>query len=206
MQFLRVWCKWLARLVVSDYSIYSIYALDVAQVRPATTSLTFGQLDVPQLESADTEVKVSRGYAGKDALGFALFDEGQPVCSAWFWYGDRYRERNFWPLGECEAKLVQIITSPSARGQGLAPVLLDYCLNAMEEKGFQKLYARIWFSNTSSIRAFRKARWRRVALVITLKFRGVHKEFRINIGTQPNADHVGQSVGEGPVESNQKSG
>jgi RimJ/RimL family protein N-acetyltransferase len=187
MQLFRSLCKQLAKSVIADYSIYYIFAVDVAEVAPANSPFEFGEVDRVQLQEADEEVKVSRGYAGDEAIGFSLFENAKPVCAAWFWYGARYRERNFWPLAEREAKLVHIITSPSMQGKGLAPLLLDHCVKAMHERGFQKLYARIWFSNTPSVRAFRKAGWQRIALVITVKFRGAENELRLNIGSQPNA-------------------
>jgi RimJ/RimL family protein N-acetyltransferase len=61
---------------------------------------------------------------------------------------------------------VQIVTIPEMRGFGVASHLLAYAARDMFRIGFHCVYARIWHSNTPSLRAFQRAGWGRVATVI----------------------------------------
>src|SRR5687767_1260986 len=97
---------------------------------------------------------------GPDTVGLGLFIGGERACACWIWYGERYRrERNFWPLADKEAKLVQIETDPKFRGRGLAGRLLAHARVEMRRRGFTRMYARIWHSNEPSVRVFTKAGW-----------------------------------------------
>jgi RimJ/RimL family protein N-acetyltransferase len=194
MQAVRNCLKRLAHLFLTGYEAYFIYGSRGFRASPPVAPYVFAEVGDATLETAAGEIRASRIYAGEGAQGFGLFDGGRPVCVAWFWYGDRYRTRNFWPLAPDEAKLVHIVSSPDMRGRGLAPMLLELCVDAMANKGFHRLYARIWFSNTPSVRAFRKAGWRRVALAFTGRLRGFDREFRttLRLGWTSAADgHAG---------------
>lgn len=71
-----------------------------------------------------------------------------------------------WYGGTDEAKLVQVIVAPTMRGRGAATSLIRFAGASMLHDGFDRLYARIWVTNLPSIRAFERAGWRRIALVL----------------------------------------
>jgi RimJ/RimL family protein N-acetyltransferase len=116
--------------------------------------------------SPDPVIREQAGYSGPGSYAFACFAENRIVGICFYWFGDRYRTRNFWPLVEGEAKLVQIVSIPEARGQGIATHLIALSSQDMMRKGFGRAYARIWHSNIPSLRAFERAGWMRLALVI----------------------------------------
>ncbi len=161
--------KKVIRLILGEYSIYRIYAFsgpvgpDWAPIRPG---FRFARLDEPTIaNSTDTLIVDQRWWHGDDADAFGCFEESRPVAACFYWHGDRYRARGFWPLEASEAKLVQIVTVPDRRGLGLATDLIRYSAHEMLGERFHTLYARIWHSNTPSINAFRRAGWRHVATV-----------------------------------------
>ena len=105
-------------------------------------------------------------YAGDGAEAFACLVDGRIVGLCFFWFGERYRSRNYWPLDADEAKLVQIVTLPELRGKGVARGLIEYSTARMIERGRRRLFARVWFTNAPSAQAFRSAGWRQVAFVM----------------------------------------
>lgn len=165
--------KKLARLLLGDYAPYYIYSLVPEQAASPQTqehALDVRLIDDSILESTESPVmREQAGYFGADALGFGCFHEGRLVGLCFYWYGDRYRlQRNFWPLKDGEAKLVQIIVSPEARGRGVATALIERSAGEVAHQGFRTLYARIWHSNVPSLKAFERAGWRRIALVVEI--------------------------------------
>lgn len=116
--------------------------------------------------SKDPLISEQAWYHGNDTQGYACLVDGRIVGVCYFWYGKTYLKRNFWPLAEGEAKLVQIVTIPEMRGHGVAAGLIASAANDMFDRGFHCLYARIWHSNAPSARAFQRAGWRHVATVI----------------------------------------
>jgi RimJ/RimL family protein N-acetyltransferase len=145
--------KALTRLLFGEYAFYYIYthsAKDFSR-QEATASSTFRVIPVNAslvLKSDDPLIQQQVGYAGLGAHGYACLD--------------------FWPLLEREAKLVQIISLPEMRGRGIASLLIGWSCQDMLEQGFDRVYARIWHSNTPSIKAFERAGWSRVSLVIEI--------------------------------------
>jgi RimJ/RimL family protein N-acetyltransferase len=108
------------------------------------------------------------GYAGDGAVAYACLDDDRVVGLCFYWYGERYRTRNFLPLAKHEAKLVQIITDPAMRGQGVAQKLIAYSSLDMSTRGFKRLLARVWHSNTPSRKAFEHAGWTRNGWVVEI--------------------------------------
>ena len=162
--------KRIARVLCGDYGIYYVYRATLA-MQPATPA------DVEPMQAVDaaaivaaTDVLISAqaGYAGEGSRAFALREQGvlQAVC--FYWFGERYRPRGFWPLQAGEAKLVQIVTAPAVRGRGLATALIAGSAAAMHAAGWSTLYARVWHSNQPSWHAFEAAGWERVALVVEI--------------------------------------
>ena len=156
----------LARLLLGDYQLYRIYRL-----RPSASEgddPLIVALDDPQaLEAAPCdELRDLHQYAGEDAYGYGYREGGELLAACWYWAGRRYREtRNFWPLEEGEAKLVQIVTASADRGRDIAGRLLTHSAADMAARGYRVLYARVWHSNRPSVRAFERAGWQYIAFV-----------------------------------------
>jgi RimJ/RimL family protein N-acetyltransferase len=166
---IRELAKKLAKLLLGDYSVYYIYGYTVAEgevVAFGATGFRFAAVEKAQVEaSRDPLIVDQAAYHGRDSHAYACLKGNRIVGLCYFWHGERYRERNFWPLTQGEAKLVQIVVVPSMRGKSIASNLIACAAQDMFHKGFRSLYARIWHSNESSWRAFRRAGWRRIAVV-----------------------------------------
>ena len=164
--------KKVARVLLGDYSPYYIYQWTCNKSsipRSEKQLLDVRLVDETTLKSVgDSRLNEQAGYCGSESLCFGCFLNNQLVGVCFYWYGSRYKKRNFWPLKEREAKLVQIIVIPEMRGRGVAPALIRCSALEMARQGFENLYARIWHSNQPSISAFESASWHRVALVVEI--------------------------------------
>lgn len=160
--------KRLAQAIFKDYSFYHIYAYEYAGEAPAwNQEFQFQPVGYDAIISSKDEIIVQQGwYHGEYSVAYACMKGTRITALCFFWYGERYSTRNFWPLSEGEAKLVQIVVLPEVRGQGIASNLIQFAAQDMYQRGFRNLYARIWWSNTPSLRAFERAGWRRVAAVV----------------------------------------
>jgi RimJ/RimL family protein N-acetyltransferase len=169
---LKQFCKWAASKIVGEYSPYFIYQWNgVHETKPADRENPFEIKRIERLssEAAMPLVQEQADYLGEESIAFGCFEGGQLTGVCFYWFGERYKTRNFWPLKGGEAKLVQIIVAPSARGRGVAPELIRASGMQMRNAGFENLFARIWHSNNASISAFKKAGWGRVAFVLEFK-------------------------------------
>ncbi|MFO0444646.1 MAG: GNAT family N-acetyltransferase [Betaproteobacteria bacterium] len=174
-----------ARWLFGEYSIYFVY-----RWRPQDRIETTGSSPVRQLTEQDLRqcrralLANQAWYLGQDCQAFALEDEADVAAACFYWYGERYRLRGFWPLADGEAKLVQIVVDPSVRGRGLASRLIQGSADYMLQKGWSALYARIWHSNRPSLRAFERAGWQRIAFVAELYPLGTGRKRRIQINLE----------------------
>jgi GNAT superfamily N-acetyltransferase len=160
--------KRLAQGIFRDYSFYHIYRYKYAGETPAwDPKLRFQPVEHDTILSSKDEIIVQQAwYHGEYSVAYACMEGARIIALCFFWYGERYSTRNFWPLSQGEAKLVQIVVLPDMRGQGIASSLIRFAAQDMYQRGFGNLYARIWWSNTPSVRAFERAQWRRVAAVV----------------------------------------
>jgi GNAT superfamily N-acetyltransferase len=181
--------KRLARLLFREYSIYSIYgyaggngAASADEIGLVTAGLQFQAVAKSEIDNSRDELIVQQAwYHGEDAHAYACLKDSEIVGLCFFWHGERYRKRNFWPLAEAEAKLVQMVVLPEMRGRGIARGLIKFATREMSRQGFKHLYARIWWSNTPSLRAFKHAGWRRIATVIEISFFRRDKPVRLKL-------------------------
>lgn len=152
------------------YEIYRIYVQE-GLVKPhlAPPRVTFERINGAVLSLASEEqIRALASYdRPTEAYGFGALVDNQIQCACWYWTGETYAKRGFWPLEAKDAKLVQIVTADNFKGRGLATALIEWSSAEMAAAGFSRRFARIWHSNKSSIRAFEKARWRSLALVAT---------------------------------------
>lgn len=151
----------IARAVLKDYEIFLVLCIECEGTGPDV----FGQEFVVH--------GIQHGEADESAIESWRFEyrrDGKVLCECAVWTGEHYRKaRNFIPLAPGEGELVLLETVPEARGQGLAPRLLEYAVAQCGERGFHRLYCRIWHSNKPSIRAFTKAGWKRHQLALSLR-------------------------------------
>jgi len=171
----------LAHVLLGDYELYRIYRRDLDPVEtPPPAGVTFEPILSPDVleSSPDPDVKAHVVYAGFGAHGFGAWLERKLVGSCWYWMPERYRrDRNFWPLRDDEAKLVQISVSALAQGRGIGGALMHYAEARMARLGVHRAYARIWHSNERSIQMFLKAGWEPVASVTVIRPLGLRFRF-----------------------------
>ena len=167
--------KQIARAIFGDYQIFRIYEFgnrpDISNNRGKAADWSFEEVSLEQIKvSTDVAIRERAWYLGEDAHAFGCIRQGRILALCVFWHGERYRiKRNFWPLAQDEAKLVEIITLPEARGQGIAGLLIEYASGEMFARGFHRLFARIWHSNLPSIRAFEKSGWQYLTTVLEIR-------------------------------------
>lgn len=171
--FVKDLAKKIARTLFGDYSAYYIYSRSIEDISPypqgTTAAFRVESVDESMINSnTDPLIREQAGYAGAESCAYACFDGDRIVGICFYWFGNRYRKRNFWPLVDGEAKLVHVISHPEMRGRGIATMLITSSCRDMMQKGFCRTYARIWHSNTPSLQAFERAGWMRVALVIEI--------------------------------------
>lgn len=187
--------KKLIRLVLGQYAAYFIYT-NVAEKALALEAKSLSTFKVFPVNlaaiaaSAEPLIREQIGYAGPDSYAYACFDQERMVGVCFYWFGQRYRTRNFWPLQKDEAKLVQIIALPEMRGRGIATMLITQSCQDMRAKGFTRTFARIWHSNTPSIRAFDRANWVRIALVLEINPFRQSLPYRIRFNTTDRESRI----------------
>jgi ribosomal protein S18 acetylase RimI-like enzyme len=157
--------KLLLKPLVGEYSAYLVYR-SPDQDEPVLAQFTVRALQASDLDSSTDEVvRRQTSYLGPQSLGFVCMEGEQALGLCFYWFGERYRKRNFWPLQEDEAKLVQIVTVARAQGRGVATTLIRQSLARVRQAGFRCAFARVWHSNVGSYKAFERAGWRRIAFV-----------------------------------------
>src|SRR5688500_11536665 len=138
--------KRIARLLFRDYSIYRIYGYAgsgspfTSDVGTRALKFRFEAIMEGEIrDSSDELIAQQAWYHGQGAHAYACFQDSRIVGLCFFWHGDRYAERNFWPLSEGEAKLVQLIVLPELRGRGIAKDLVKFATSDMFRRGFKHL-------------------------------------------------------------------
>lgn len=178
----RAFVQKLASQLLGEYSPYFVYRWVEGQTGDEIAREAGFQvcpIDAAQIADADVSIQKQAGYLGSESRAFGCFVDGHLAGVCFYWFGERYKRRGFWPLKPGEAKLVQIIVSPDSRGRGVAPILIQASARTMADSGFSNLYARIWHSNKPSLRAFDKAGWLRIAFVLEFNPFRAKKPLRI---------------------------
>jgi ribosomal protein S18 acetylase RimI-like enzyme len=158
----------LARAALGDYGLYRIYSVDLARApEPSPSTWAMAPVGDPEefSRSAEPSLRALAMYAGDGACAFGTWIDGRLVAGCWFWAGELYRRRNFWPLSPGEAKLIQVTTAEEFRGHGIASALISFAAAQMKSRGYKRLFARVWHSHTASLAAFRRAGWTEEAFV-----------------------------------------
>lgn len=166
---------------ILDYSIYVIYQYDLAEnINSLNNDYEFRIISQHDLAKCDNQlISKNAWYAGEGSHTFACFKDKNIISICVYWYGERYKKnRNFWPLQNHEAKLVQLFTLPKNRGQGIASMLISYSSKMMVKQKFKNLFSRVWHSNLPSRKAFEKNNWNAIATVIEINPIKKFKPFR----------------------------
>ena len=175
-----------AHALLGDYQLFHIFRMeprvDGDAAPPAGGPWRFGRVhDMGELslatarsirafaESTWDGCYAFAAWAGDTLAGLAFFKSRQGYEGG----------RPLWPLGPGEAELVQLTTEETYRGRGLAPLLIRWSSAQMARLGFPGIYAKVWHNYQSSLRAFRKADWRRVAFLVELYPFGTGKRIRL---------------------------
>ena len=185
---MKALAKKLAHIFLGEYAGYYVYAQSAEGAQQAAMQITSNfsvcKVDASVIHAhTNAIIKEQAAYAGMESHAYACFDEDRIVGVCFYWFANRYLKRNFWPLTAGEAKLVQIISLPEMRGRGVATTLVVRSCADMMQQGFHQTYARIWHSNTPSLRAFERAGWRRIALVIEINPLRLSRPFRLRFRT-----------------------
>lgn len=176
---MKYFVKSIVRRFLGPYSAYRIYTwAEEDETQPVNfPNDTFQVVPVEPSEIArcvSPLIQDQVNNAGPGSRVYACYEHGNIVSLCFYWFGDRYRQRNFVSLAPGEAKLVQIVTIPERRGHGAASRLIAESCRAMAKEGYHRMYARIWHSNTASIHAFERAGWRRAELILEFRpFSGI---------------------------------
>ena len=97
----------IARRLLGPYAMYRIYEhREPPHPPPAAGEVVLAPIrGVEELAlSPDPDLRELADYGGEGSFGFEARVDGELVAACWYWAGERYRTRNFWPLGDDEAK------------------------------------------------------------------------------------------------------
>lgn len=182
---------WWARRLLGDYSINRIYTISCGEgleVDSGDCHVAFLQSPEDLTAARDAAVRETASFLGEESYGLGAWVDEELVAACFIWTGERYRHerRDYWPLRRDEAKLVQMVTAGRFRGRGIATQLCRQAPVEMGQRGFARLFARVWHSNQPSIRAFEKAAWKHIALVVEVDPFRIGKPWRFVRRTRSN--------------------
>lgn len=157
------------------YSCFKIFTLllhstSTAREETLAAGHRFGEVSSTDLRASPfSELRDCEGYGGQGSHLFGIFrDDGVLVCMQCVWFGDRYHRHAFWPLEADDAASVHLVTAAPERGKGLATQLKQRSAGRLREMGFVRLYSRIWWTNTASLRVSEKSGWTQVGTVLEI--------------------------------------
>jgi RimJ/RimL family protein N-acetyltransferase len=159
-----------------DYSCFKVYSTKLDEPGARTLdALPDGyrcdEISPEELrKSPFPALRACEWYGGPGAYLYGLRRrDGVVTCLQCLWFGDRFREHGFWPLKDNDAASVHLETAEEDRGKGLATFLKQQTAHRMHERGFERLYSRIWWTNRSSLRVSEKAQWSHIATIVEVK-------------------------------------
>jgi ribosomal protein S18 acetylase RimI-like enzyme len=113
-----------------------------------------------------TQKRISNEY-----YKISIYENNTEICSLGVIWGTDYTDnfRNYIPLKQNEAKIIDVVTAKEFRGKGYVGMLLTHTESEMLSKGATTLLARVWHSNKSSKKAFQKNGWAYAGFKLELK-------------------------------------
>lgn len=170
-------------VLLGDYQYWKVFAVNLPQpMIELPPGVSISPVVSESLKDLSIDDIDQSAYCGDQALGFALYVEGELAAIQGVWWGDRYeRERKgrSWRLPAGAAKTNNLYTLPEFRGKGYAVLLKQYTNHVLSDYGFTSVYCRIWHSHRGSIRVSRKAGMRLVGAYIEICPFGRRIELRI---------------------------
>jgi GNAT superfamily N-acetyltransferase len=158
-----------------NYACFKVFTLPlgdttVDRIGALPAGYRFAEVSPSDLQSCPfTELQDCQEYGGAGSQTFGIFrDDGVLVCVQCVWFGERYRQSAFWPIEPDAAVSMHLVTAASEQGKGLATGLKQHSARQMKERGFGRLYSRIWWTNASSLRVSEKAGWACLAIILEL--------------------------------------
>ena len=168
-----------------DYACFQVFSMDltapgVENLDALPDGYRCEEITPDELRASPFEsLRECAWYGGENACLFAMRRaDGIATCLQCIWFGDRFAQQGFWPLGPHDAVSVHLVTTEDERGKGLATYLKQQSAKRMRDRGFTRLFSRIWWTNTASLRVSEKLRWSRVATLLELKVPGREKPVR----------------------------
>lgn len=167
MNLMRYILKWL----LGDYKLFKIYNMK-AIVSELPQQLPFRLrpiLDRKEIErSNDINIKKWADVNLENSFAFGAWAVGGIVGICIISPRSCIGRDAVWPLDYYEAELTQISTAKDFRNKGIGSSLIFKASQEMQKKGVCRVFAKVWHSNTASIKAFAKAGWICVGFFIEL--------------------------------------
>jgi hypothetical protein len=168
-----------------DYSCFRIYSVGLGRTSAGPAGSLPAGYRIAEVSAADLEssphpeIRACRDYLGADACVYGVFrSDGVLACVQCFWFGDRFARVGFWPLTVADAASMHLFCIASERGRRLATCLKRETAERMRERGFLRLYSRIWWSNTASRRVSERVGWTHVGTVLEVKLPALRRPLR----------------------------
>ncbi len=152
--------KTLALLILREYSFYHIYSLTDTDEQPSPIAeLRFESIEKKEIDnSSDMMIIEQAWYHSQGTYAYACMEDTRIVGLLLFLVRRRLSQKKLladWLIRKPSS--VQLFVLPEMRGRGIGRNLIQFAVQDMFRKGFKRVYARIWRSNTSSLQAFRHA-------------------------------------------------
>lgn len=166
------------QLIAKDYWNGWLYVIQPTREAPGDSTVPCAAIEgLHELTGSPYEEIRSQAWSmDADAWLFGAWADGKLAAICWVQARATYRRRGgVFDLREDEAELAQITTAHAFRGRGIATELIRFTACQMEAKGFRKLYAKIWYDNRASVRAFERAGWKLEKRFFSLRLRSRQK-------------------------------
>ena len=178
--------KRILRGVFSDYQLNRVYTLDLSAGQCAEPQASGEDVRIGRLESSgplsasdDQRMRDHAWYLDGDAEAYGVFEGEQLTCVTCFWpAGHDKLPSRFGDLGAGCAVMVDLLTTPQARGKGYAALVTRYAQWDLGQRGYTTLWTWVWHSNAPSIRVFEKAGWRYAYFLAEFKLSGMKDYLR----------------------------
>jgi RimJ/RimL family protein N-acetyltransferase len=170
---MKEWVKRALSACFEEHELYRIYrspALDNDGCGGGDQAIV--ELTRDSFDTAPPFIRSLQHYLGGESIAVGIYVGDNLASAAVYLWGDKYhRTDGFIPIAQGQAKLEQINTDEAYRGRGLATKVIQGSCRIMRDKGFRRLYARVWHNNNSSVRAFEKAGWTEIGFVAGVRTR-----------------------------------
>ena len=174
----------LLRRVGFDYARYYVYSLALdapVKVDRLPAGLRIAELTIDEIRSSSVDIlRDCHAYTGRDARLFGVFDDdGALACVQCIWYGERFASQSYWTIERDAAMSMHLVTAPEKRNKGFATWVKQFSAGRLRDAGFSRVYSRIWWTNTPSLRVSEKVGWSRVGTLVELTLPGRKQPVRL---------------------------